>query len=415
VNLVFGIGIEVPGVVVPCPELAIAKWYDGGVSPIAESAKLSDDFDITARTVDDEGGEARIVAGLVTGLVPALQVTMAIEGIWDVVLVDSFEDSICPGVDPSESAGEALRFFFGQLGSIVRLNRGNLDRDERIHATLKPNVVAPAGPSARCLFRNVYLAVEGNTGGGILFTPIVDGEVLTEEALLFAVPSDGVTKAIKRFEIPLTQMHTYNRQGLVGTWFSFLLEAVDVYGCGRMSISGWELEYEVLAESLPGQAFTGEAYVDPDAASPLRWFVGGVGSGVSRGGVGTTDGGVAIPVRLVGNEVAPAGVGGEALFQNVYLVVIRRNTEDWAFTFTPIVDGEAMAAITVTLAGVEDMVSEVVELSLAQTGAVTYHPRGAWFGYRITAALAPDKPVEFHGLELEYEIVTESLKDVTNV
>jgi hypothetical protein len=418
ISLSFGDPVVVAGVAVPTPPLLLAYWFEDVAAVMPARSLVYSSLSLTARTVDTEGGTAQAVLGVDDTGVAGLQVQITYAGVWDVVLVDSFEDSLCPGINTSDPLNDVTRVFMGRgdAGSIVRLTRGHQELGTTIEAFVRPNVVAPGGIGARCLFQNVYLAVESATGGLVRLTPVVDGEVLTDEAIIFAVPSDGATRYLRRFEIPLGRSHTVSsvvrsRGGIVGTWFTFEAEVLDAFGCGRLEFGGSELEFAVLEESVPGQVFTGESLSVPLSAPVQRWFVGS--GSLFRGDDGVDDGGAAIEVRMRTNEIAWAGIGGEALYQNVYIAITRLNASDWTFRVTPIVDDEDLTAQSFTLLGVAQPVTEVLEVSLAQTranGKSTYWPRGCWLALLIEADTAPDKDVIFEGWSPEAETLTESLE-----
>ena len=121
---------------------------------------------------------------------------------------------------------------------------------------------------------------------------------------------------------------------------------------------------------------------------------------------------------LLTNDLAQAGVGGECLFQSVKVALTRFNAVDWDLTVTPVVDGTALAGQTVTLSGVANPVTELLDLTLSQAYLVggvevtRYLPRGAWIAMRFTSDDAPDQEVTLEGVEVEYEVLTESLEAV---
>lgn len=413
-----------PGITVPTPEYADAYWFEGMAEPAPARLIVYDALDITIRTVDTEAGRATSSVAVAEDGSPGIQVQIVQEGVWDVVLVDYFDDDLCPGVNPTDSLGDVLRVFMGTAGAdgIVRLNQGHQEMDVTIEAVLRPNPIAPEGIGGRCLFQNVYFTAEGNTGGLIRFTPVMDGELLTDEEIIFAVPADGTNRSLHRFEIPLSRKYEVaaaevSRAGIMGTWFTFEMEILDAFGCGRIEISGVEVEYVPMTESVVGQVFTGESLSAPLSLSPTSWFLAGQG-GVWRGAQGIDDAGADMPVHAKTVEVAPAGIGGECLFQNIYLGLTRFNALDWDIDVTGILDGVALETETITLEGVAAPVTEVLEISLAQPYKIDgveqsrYHPRGAWLAILVEAAEGPDKEVIFEGPELEYEVLTESLEAV---
>lgn len=148
--------------------------------------------------------------------------------------------------------------------------------------------------------------------------------------------------------------------------------------------------------------------------SPQGWFMGGEGPHVLRGGVpNVQDAGAPIEPRAWSNTLAVAGIGGEAVYTNVYVALAHANPAPWSFVVVPVVDRVEMEPIEVELAAVGAPTSQVIELSLMQPFVVnevvraTYAPRGQWFQLLLYAEDAPDGLVSFDGFELEYEVEIE--------
>lgn len=423
-SIVLASGSGAAGQSVPCPTLDDAGWYEG-VGALQAADRVVGTLSSTIVRDELQEGEAVVQAVVDSGGTPGVQARITRTSVWDTVLVDSFQDDICPGADPSDSISPDRAVFFGDnQGRVIRLNRGNQELGTDLVGFLRPNVVAPAGIGATCLFRNVYVAVDRSTGGTLQVTPVLDGEVLTDEAITIIIPTDG-TRQLQRFEVPLSRAYEVSatevaRAGLVGTWFTVELEVVDAFGCGRISVDGIDLEYVPHRKGEPGPTFTGESLVATVPVDSKAWYFAGNGSGVYKGAQGTDDNGTAILVRMETNALAPAGASGECVFNEVEMSFTRFNETDWTFTATPIVDGVALQGQDVTLAGVANPVTEVVTLDLAQEyliGGVaqsTFHPRGAWLALLLEATAAPDKDVIVEGVEMDYDIVEESLEDVTN-
>lgn len=425
--ITFGAAVSASGINVLCPELADSYWYDGISAPVLPSRVVSDQLAIEVRTVAEEGGSATAQVAIEEDGTTGTQVQLVRTGVWDVVLVDSFQDDLCPGIDPGDAISANRPVFFGDTaGRILRLNRGHQELGTPIQGFLRPNVIAPAGIGATCLFRNVYVALEATTGGTMTVTPVLDGEVLTAEAISFVVPApaDG-TRGFYRIEVPLSRAYEISaveqsRAGLMGTWFTVEVDVQDNFGCGRIVVAGIEVEYDPHDEGVPGPTFTGESLTAALPVDPKAWYFAGNGSGIYKGAQGTDDAGSDVLVRFRTNEIAPAGVGGEAMFEDVELAVTRFNAVDWTFTATPVVDGVELEGQDITLAGVGSPVTELVPIDFSQpymVGGVErsrYYPRGAWFALLITATAAPDKDVIIEGMELEYDIVEESVEDITN-
>jgi len=405
-------------------------WVEDVATAQPTSRYILTGLNPTIRTDPDEEGTAEVSAVVDEDGAPGLQAEIILQGVWDVVLLDSFDDDICPGYSPHDPLSSTVPFFMGGAGSgeITVLTRGQKDDDELVAGFLRPNVVAPGGLTASCLFRNLYLAVESFTGGWIRVTPVVDGELLTAEAASFAIPYSLEGRTVRRYEIPLTREYddgsgVVSRAGVVGTWFTCEIEVIDSWGCGRLEIAGAELEYEVLAYEDMGLAFTGETMAEPSRNPSVTFFMGGSDGGtIFRGLPGTQDNSLDYGINFQSNDLAPAGAGGECLFYEAHLAVTRNNEDDWTVTVIPIVDGVELEEIEVPFVGIPGgkVVTEHQHLTLAQpfvSGGVEvskYHPRGAWFALKFQADDVPDGTFTFEMVTMEYEIVTESQGDVFN-
>lgn len=417
-----------PGLDCPTPELREMFWVEDVATAQPTNRIVVTGLDPTVRTDDDEDGRAEVSAVVDENGSPGLQAEIILEEVWDVVLLDSFDDDICPGFNPNDPFSEKTPFFLGIADESAPrlLTRGQEDgEDVLITGFMRPNPVAPGGLTASCLFRNLYIAVEGFSGGWMKVTPVVNGEVLTDEAATFAVPYTPGSSTLRRFEIPLTREYddgsgVVSRAGVVGTWFTCEIQIIDAWGCGRIEVAEAELEYELLAYEEMGLAFTGETMPDPTRTPSVTFFVAGEGGTIQRGGIGNQDNDQDYGVLLRTNSIAPAGSGGEVLFYEVHLAVTRNNTQAWTITCTPIVDGAELESTTITYDPVAAMVTEHEHISLAQpyeVGGVEVmlnHPRGAWFAYKISADDAPDGTFTIEGMTLEYEVVQESEGDVFN-
>jgi len=196
-----------PGLPCPTPELREMFWLEDVSVPQSDSRFIFQGLEPTTRIDEALTGYAEVSAVVDEDGLPGLQAELVLEGVWDVVLLDSFDDDICPGYSPHDPFSEKTPFFLGlaNSGSPSLLTRGHKDDASFITGTLRPNPVAPGGIGSSCLFRNLYLAVEGRTGGWIRVTPIVDGEILTDEAASFSVPYTGGGRTLRRFEIPLSR------------------------------------------------------------------------------------------------------------------------------------------------------------------------------------------------------------------
>lgn len=132
-----------------------------------------------------------------------------------------------------------------------------------------------------------------------------------------------------------------------------------------------------------------------------------------------------IELVALSNEYAPAGIGGEAIFTNVYITLLRSNTEELTLLLTPYVDGVAEPEIEIVRPPAASPLREVLEI-----GLVRYYPsaadpqiatamRGTWFQADLRTpqaeSLFPESLLPMgpggrfivEGWEIEHEIVTE--------
>lgn len=416
----------VEGLACPTPELRELFWVEDVATPQPRSRYIFTGLNPTVRTDQALSGSAEVSAVVDEDGLPGLQAELILEGVWDVVLLDSFDDDICPGFSPDDPYSERTPFFIGGVGGRPHLlTRGHIEGGEILQGRIRPNPIAPGGLGASCVFHNLYLAVETWTGGWMQVTPVVNGEKMDDEAMSFAIPYSDEGRALHRFEVPLTREYddgggVVSRAGAVGTWVTCEIDFLDAWGCGRMEVSGLEVEFEVLHNHQLGLAYTGETKPLPTRVPRTTWFIGTDGGGLLRGGQGIEDDGTDYGFLIQTNDLAPAGVGGECLFYNVFVAVTRNNASDFDVECIPIVDGVELEGETLTFVGVSETVTEMQVVSLSQPFLLDsvevsrYHPRGAWFSFRLQSDLAPDGIFEVDGIELEKETLTESEKDVTN-
>lgn len=422
-----------PGTACPTPEFRELFWVEDLTEVQPRYRYVYVGLNPTYRTDQAETGYAEVAAVVDESGFIGIQAEIILEEVWDVVLLDSFDDDICPppGWDRDAPLSDRTPFFLGGNDSRIRLlSLGNRDDANIVATKFRPNPIAPGGLGASCLFQNLYIAVETWTGGFVKVTPIVNGEKLTTEAMAFAVPFPGTggERGLHRFEIPLSRAYddgsgVVSRAGLVGTWFTCEIEVMDSWGCGRLAVGDPELEFEVLDNSHLGLAFTGEVMAEPTRTPRAPFFLGADSSYILREGQDNQDALTDYGFFARTNDLAPAGVGGECLFHAVYLSVTRNNTAAWTCDATPIVDGVELETVTITFGAIAGgkMVTEHQEIFLAQpykeggsTEQSLYHPRGAWFQLRLEANDAPDSHFTFEGFELEFAVVREGLEDVTN-
>jgi hypothetical protein len=113
--ITFGAGVSESGVAgVSFPELGVGVWYKGIPAPVAASRELAREPGV-ARTLAEEGGRTTVAAVAPSGL----QARIIFEGVWDVILLDSFETVTVPIPDCSlvlelyEADGETLAWEVG--------------------------------------------------------------------------------------------------------------------------------------------------------------------------------------------------------------------------------------------------------------------------------------------------------------
>jgi hypothetical protein len=114
------------------------------------------------------------------------------------------------------------------------------------------------------------------------------------------------------------------------------------------------------------------------------------------------------------NEYTPAGVGGEAMWTNLYVSFRRSNATDLTLRFTPYLDGEADDSIDVVLEGVATPTRHLVEIGLADYYPSAADPqiatalRSTTFSLEIrSVGTVPAGRLIIDGIELEWEPVTE--------
>lgn len=86
VGITFGPAVETPGVSVAFPPLVAGYWVEGADAP--EPGAGIAELEATYRSIDTEGGYATVESILGGGF----QASLVFEGVWDVVLLDSFEE-----------------------------------------------------------------------------------------------------------------------------------------------------------------------------------------------------------------------------------------------------------------------------------------------------------------------------------
>lgn len=395
-------------------------YLDGEELADRDSAVVVD----TTFRVDGEA-EAVTLVGVGTLFGFALEASFIQRGVWDVILIDSLPGQPCAAFAAERVGapigGPGIWMFLGGAGNLELHAYTPLEGGEILHGIVRPNVVAPAGAGGECVFHNLYVAVTAHTFGVITVTPIVDGRVLTAEARDCIVGSSG-ERIRERFEIPFSDptrdgsAEERARRGVRGRWVSCLIDFRDIFACGPLVIDGVEVEYTQVSESLPTLGFTAENLQMEDRPRPARPFFGAVD--LLEAETGLEDDGEPIQFRVQANPIAPSGIGGEAVFHDVYLTITRSNPTEVVLLVTPVVDGLDLPEVELPLPGVEDPVTEAHEIGLAlpildslgmQRG--TRAVRGVWMSVRIEL----DAPAEWtagrliiEGVEVSATTATES-------
>lgn len=401
-----GDGIEVP----LCPGHSEMYWREDPAA--ADPATVVGVREPVYRS--EQGGEATVRHRLLSEdpYSAGAEAELSWPTVWSVVLIDSLESTLCPSAPPTAPVvGEAIAFL-GAGNALFYHGNSLFDDQERIVARLLSNAVAPAGAGGEALFTNVYLALSFATSGIVYVTPILDGELLTAERTAVAFDNGGSGRKVADFEVGLGRTVGTSRHGLRGTWFQALLEVVDLGGCGPLVIEGTEVEHEIVTEGVEDRpAPTRDLTLRAKQDSAL-WFFG-AGAALLEGDVGSTDNGADVEARAETNALAPAGVGGECVFTNVYLTVIHELGAPLEVRLVPILDGEEQAPLELTLeAGEPRRKQHEFGLSVPYPSAENpkhlYAMRGTWFAVRVeTVGALPAGRVTFEGLEVEHEVVTE--------
>lgn len=151
----------------------------------------------------------------------------------------------------------------------------------------------------------------------------------------------------------------------------------------------------------------------PTRDTRVHWYLG-TDAALAKGGQGTDDLGTGYTFRAKTRSYAPAGIGGECIFTNLYISLLRSNTEDMTIEIVPIVDGVAQDAVALVLEAVAAPLREVHEVGLAVFYPSAANPqiatamRGCWFQTEVRSSGAiPAGRTVVEGIELEHEVVTE--------
>ena len=238
------------------------------------------------------------------------------------------------------------------------------------------------------------------------------------------------------------QLHGQDNYQVI-TGESYYSGILPVYGDGdpaSLDLLGWQCPFTtinvfkgdintpsdatvVATFDPPGGIYGGDVYTFGIAtAEPaphgsvvggLKGFIFGVGNALSRYADDCMDEGTAFPATVRLTPVAPAGVGGESLFTNLY--VTAKFQAIGTLTVTPIVDGELITAEATAISIASGVVTrrtfEVALTRASDRSGTTFGRRslrGTWF-----SALLEFTPstcggwFELEAVELEWEPVRE--------
>lgn len=302
-------------------------------------------------------------------------------------------------------------------GMWIRLfQASHLDDEFPVNACLVSRELIPAGVGGECLFKKLYLNLTYTTAATVIITPIVDGEVIEEEAKTLYINTVG-NRIVDRFEVDLTRGYDdagveQFRYGMRGTYFQVRVCVVDTGGTGRVEIDGVALKYTVARETHTwARPFWGELETDVSLASEGGYFFGTATEDVPAAlykHEGESDFGLIARTLIQPRMIAPFGTSEEAWFRSLYLCVTRSNQTAWGLEVVPIIDGVELTAETVTLDAVTQPKTEVFEIPLSRPYELAdiersrYGIRGVWFTYRIsTVGRRPAGEITFDGAALE--------------
>ena len=306
-------------------------------------------------------------------------------------------------------------------GGAVGSMGGCTDFGDPISFRIRPRDIAVAGVGGEAAYYNFYLVADPTSNAAVVVTPKIDDRDLDARPITLVGALDQELR--QRFEIPLTERFDQGgaeliRQTARGTWAALEITGQLAWCTGGLvSFLGLELEYDQVRESHPDMVFDPEDLtLLSDTSGPERLALG-ESSNVAKlfGGPDRSS------FVIQPHGLAPSGVGGEAMFYNVYLAISRSNTVQWQLTLTPIVDGVDLVAATITLAALAagKAVTEIIEVPITEgfdQGAgevLRYAPRGAWGTFRLEGVVSTPTASEelvLEGATLEVETVRESLE-----
>lgn len=137
---------------------------------------------------------------------------------------------------------------------LLRADKGFTDDGTAIVVLAETEPVAPAGVTRDCLFDSVYLTVTWTMGVTLRLTPILDGELMSEEAVDLNLEEQfaGDTEGKRRFQPFVMRLNQdafegerlVGREGMRGTWFALRIASVGGIARGTLIVDGVSLEYD---------------------------------------------------------------------------------------------------------------------------------------------------------------------------
>lgn len=276
--------------------------------------------------------------------------------------------------------------------------------------------LAPAGSGGECIFTNVYACFRRSNRNpvSVRITPYVDGVPHLPVSVTLPAVQQRVTDV---WELGLHQDAGFSAQAVRGSWIQLDVEILTAVTAGLFQVEALEIEFEPVTEGYPGKP-TGPGRDFREYTHDLPWplLVGRAEGGLAVwDGSGASDAGAPVLGRAQTAPVAPAGIGGECIFTNLYPTFRRSNRNPVTVTLTPIVDNVERSPLSITLPGVDRRVTETYEIGLhvplahGGTEFAAQALRGCWWALRVDVSTGvPIGHFQLEGVELEVELVTES-------
>lgn len=152
----------------------------------------------------------------------------------------------------------------------------------------------------------------------------------------------------------------------------------------------------------------------PNRDVTVYWYLGTDDRLAQGGQEGADDLGVDIELVARTNTYAPDSIGGEAVWDNLYVTLRRSNDADLTLRFTPVVDDVDLDDIDVVLAAVAAPTREILEVGLASYYPSAADPqiatalRGTTFALEVrSVGTIPGGRLIIEGIELEWDLATE--------